>query len=145
MKDFSSLLENKIVRFIITGTVGAFINLFFIFLLVSIFGMNTTFLENLANFFSLELSIIFSFIVNRNWTWYDTEREQGKGLFKQAFIFHLIVGGSILLRVILFPLLQLTGINYLINAIIGIGLGAIINFFLYDKYVFHKKKKSELI
>ena len=143
MKDFSSLLENKIVRFIITGTVGAFINLFFIFLLVSIFRMNTTFLENLANFFSLELSIIFSFIVNRNWTWKHRISNQKNKTSTQFFFFHFAVGFSVLFRILIFPIFQLLGVNYLVNTAIGILLGATINYFSLDKLIFIQNKKVD--
>ena len=81
----------RITKFCISGLLSALINLVLLLLLVNYLNFNTVFLENIANILSMEISIIFNFIISRNWTWSDIEREQGKGLFKQAFIFHLIV------------------------------------------------------
>jgi putative flippase GtrA len=134
--------EKKIIKFIITGVCSAIINLSILYILVNKCGFDTKLQENIANLFSMEISIIVNFFFSRNWTWQDSEMKFGIGLIKQCLVFHLIVGGSIIIRTILFPLLQLANVNYIINAGLGIGIGAVFNYFLYDKFVFIKKEQK---
>lgn len=141
IKKLNSLFKIKIIRFIVSGLLGASLNLLLIFIFVDLFRMDTFFLENIANVFSLELSIIFSFLLNRNWTWQLRLRNQRYSCFIQFLFFHVAVGISVLFRIILFPIIQLININYLINTAIGISLGAIMNYFSLDKLVFVIKGK----
>lgn len=111
------------------------------YLLVSELGLNTKALENIANAISMEISVVYMFFLSRNWTWNDTQKFYGAKLLKQMISFHLAVGFSLLLRLILFPLIQVLGIHYIINTITGIGVGAIINYVLYDRIIFSLKKE----
>ena len=52
--------------------------------------------------------------------------------------FHLAIGITILFRLALFPILQLLGVFYILNATIGIAIAASINFVIYDTLVFKK-------
>ena len=92
----------------------------------------------------MEVSIIYNFLLSRFWTWNDSKREQGFNLIKQCALFHAAVGISICIRLIMFPILQLFGVHYVLNAIVGIGAGAMINYILYDKIVFRRETVSDI-
>ena len=133
-----NIFSNKIIRFAITGSAGALINLFLIYIFVELLNFKTNFMENIANILALEISIIFSFVVNRNWTWIERKNFQAYSLFRQYLYFHIAVAISVIFRIIIFPLFQYLGLNYLINTAIGIVLGSVINYFSLDLIVFKK-------
>lgn len=47
-----------------------------------------------------------------------------------------------LVRIGLFGLLELYGLNYILNVCLGIGTAAVIDFILYDRIVFRRKGVS---
>lgn len=130
----------RILKFLLSGSSAAIINLGFLYILIAYLQFNTRFLENIANALSMEISIIYNFIINRQWTWRDAKKEHNFKLIKQFLFFHLAVVVSIIIRLTMFPILQFYGVNYLINATVGIGVGAIVNYILYDKVVFKRKE-----
>ncbi len=134
--DIPKLLKKRVSKFLVTGTAGALINLAAMFLIVRIFKMTSAIQSNIANLLSIEVSIWFSFIMNRNWTWSERPLFSNLKLVKQFMVFHIAVGASVLFRAGLYPLLQLTGMYYLVNSAIGIALGSIINYFFFDKLIF---------
>jgi len=141
--NFIIYLQNnkfRIFKFLLSGSSAAIINLVFLYILIVYLQFNTRFLENIANALSMEISIIYNFIINRQWTWRDAKKEHNFELIKQCLFFHLAVGVSIIIRLIMFPILQFYGVNYLMNATVGIGVGAIVNYVLYDKVVFKRKE-----
>lgn len=113
------------------------------YVLVQFFGFSTVILENVANAVSMEISILYNFILSRHWTWSDAIREEGMALFKQLASFHAVIATTAVLRLVLFPLLQVTGIHYLLNTAIGIGCAAAINYFLYDSWIFKSQAQYE--
>ncbi len=133
--------KEKIIKFLLSGSTAAIINLISLNVLISFFNFNTSLLENVANFLSMELSILYNFVLSRNWTWKYSVKYSRKKIFPQLISFHLVVGVSIILRSTLFPIFQYFGIHYLLNALIGIALGAVINFVLYEKVVFKNETK----
>lgn len=134
------LLQIKQIRFVIAGGTGALLNLGLMYLFVNILEMNSRILENIASVLSLELSIIFSFIINRNWTWRHRIQNNKYSILRQLAYFHIAVGVSVLLRILIYPLIQYLHVNYLLNTAFGIVFGAIINYFSFDKLVFKTKK-----
>ena len=136
------LFKIKQIRFLITGSIGALVNLFLIYLFVNKLKMSSFLMKNYANMISLELSIIFSFAINRNWTWNHRIKDSKYSLLRQVIYFHIAVSFSVILRIILFPLCQLIEINYLINTGVGISLGAILNYFAFDRLIFVKKHSN---
>lgn len=130
------LLNQRIFKFVIIGIIGALINLLAFYLLVMLTRTKSSLWKNVFNILSIEISIWFSFILNRNWTWSDRELLHKMRLKKQFFIFHIAVGLSVLARIVLFPLFDNTGMHYLVNSAIGIALGAVINYFTFDNIVF---------
>jgi dolichol-phosphate mannosyltransferase len=130
----------RIGKFIIVSGSAVVLNLVLLYVLVKYFGFNTIILQNVANALSMEISIIYNFFLSWAITWRDRHREKGVRFLLQILQFHLTIGITILFRLGLFALLQLTGINYVINAAIGIALASVFNFVVYDTYVFKKKE-----
>ncbi len=127
-----------IVKFLIVGGSAVALNLLLLYLMVRYLGLSTRLGENVANATSMELSIIYNFFMSRAITWADRPKESGRRLLIQMLKFHLAIGMTILFRLALFPILQLFGVFYIINAVIGIAIAAAINFVIYDTLVFKK-------
>jgi len=129
---------STILKFLVVSGSAVIINLLLLFIMVNYLGFNTALGENIANAVSMELSIIYNFFMSRAITWRDRQREHGSQLLIQIIKFHVAIGITILFRLMLFPLLQLAGIHYIINAGIGIALSAVFNYFVYDNLIFKK-------
>jgi dolichol-phosphate mannosyltransferase len=127
-----------IIKFLIVSGSAVALNLLLLFLMVRYFGFSTRLGENVANATSMELSIIYNFFMSRAITWADRHKEYGRNFFIQMLKFHLAIGITILFRLALFPILQLFGVFYIINAGVGIAIAAGLNFVIYDTLVFKK-------
>lgn len=137
------LFQQRIVKFLFGGGVAAAFNLFLIFVLIEWLGFDTSFLRNVANVIAIELSLILSFFIYRIWVWPGGVWSISSVLFKQLPLYHLSAGTAVLLRILMFPLLDKWGIDYGINTLIGILLSAIINYLISDRLVF-KNQENEL-
>lgn len=139
----SKIITNRITRFLIGGGIAAANNLFLMFLLVDCLGFNTSFLRNLANGISIELSLLLSFFIYRLWVWPGGDWNLKGVLLRQLPLYHLSAGSAIIIRIfLLFPILDWIGIKYSINTLIGIIIGATVNYILSDNLVFRTKKAS---
>lgn len=136
IKNYIKQNKYRLVKFLTAGSSAALINLGSLYVFVQHWDFNTFFLENVANAASMELSILYNFLLSRHWTWDDAIKKSGVSLIKQLVSFHAVVASTALLRIVLFPVLQILGVYYLLNAAIGIGVAASINYFLYDKWIF---------
>lgn len=136
---FTKIFSEKIIKFFIGGGLTTCFNLALIFLLIDLWGWNTTLLHNLANALSIELSVLLSFFIYRFWVWNEEEWEVKQILFRQIPLFHLAAGSVIMARVlVIFPLLDLCNINPEINTLFGGLFGAILNYFSSDRIVFKR-------
>ncbi len=131
--------NERIKRFLIVGLSAAAVNFLFISILIELLGFRSYFLKNLANILSIEISALYNFLISRLWTWKDAPRKQGKNLVGQFISFNLALLTGIVLRAVLFPILEKLGVFYLLNVAIGIGIAACIDFILYDKFVFKRE------
>jgi len=129
---------HRIKKFLIVGGSAGIVNLVAMSLFVEILGFKTYLLKNIANVASIEISIFYNFLFQRLWTWNDAPKKAGKKLLGQFFLFNSAALAGILIRIILFALLDLTGLYYQINVVLGIGVAAAIDFILYDKIVFKR-------
>jgi dolichol-phosphate mannosyltransferase len=125
-------------KFLIVSGSAVALNLVLLFLMVRYLGLSTRLGENVANAASMELSIIYNFFMSRAITWSDRHKEHGRALFIQMLKFHIAIGITALFRLALFPILQLLGVFYILNAAIGIGISAVFNFVVYDTLIFKK-------
>jgi putative flippase GtrA len=130
--------NERIMKFLIVGCSAALVNFLLITIFIELFGFTGYFLKNLANILAIEMSAVYNFSISRLWTWKDAPRKQGKSLVAQFVSFNLALLAGIVLRVILFAVLEKWGVFYLLNVAIGIGIAACIDFILYDKFVFKR-------
>ena len=126
----------RVSKFILVGGTAAVVNLVLMAIFLEALHFKSYFLKNVANIISMEIGIIYAFICNRLWTWYDAPRKAGRQLLGQFLIFHLAVFAGVLLRIGLFAFFELYGLYYLLNVSFGIGIAAVLNFILYDRIVF---------
>jgi dolichol-phosphate mannosyltransferase len=131
-------LTGRVKKFLIIGFSAAFVNFLLMILFVEVLGFKSYYLKNLANILSIEISILYNFILSRLWTWGDVPRKQGKGLITQFISFNLAAFTGISIRVIVFAILEKLRVFYLLKVAIGIGLAATVDFILYDKLVFRR-------
>jgi len=144
------IINHRIFKFIITGGIGALIQLSFLQV------YRTMMPFQLAFFLSIETAIISNFIFSNLWTFADRKLKaiQIPGKF---FAFNLASGGSILIQQViailgekfigLYPLYTLSVISYklildtgTIFAVTGILIGMFWNFFAYSNIIWKSKK-----
>ena len=128
----------RVRNFILTGSIAAMVNLGSMVFFIEVLGFNTYLLKNIANALSIEISVVANFIMCRQWTWQDAPRKAGMALVGQFASFNVAVMTGVVLRIALFAVLDLTGISYILNTVVGIGVVACFSFFLYDKLVFKR-------
>jgi dolichol-phosphate mannosyltransferase len=138
----TKLYSNKIFRFLMAGGVAFLINLLLIHWLIDQVGFNTPTLRNLANIISIEISLVASFFIYRIWVWTGGDWTIKDILLIQLPLYHLSAGVSILLRILLiFPFLDWLGMSYGLNTMIGVLIGASINYVASDNLVFKPKNQ----
>lgn len=131
----------KIVKYGIAGSLVALSQFFSLYGIVEGFHLGGLRGENIANAFSIEISILAGYFLHSHFTW--KIPGTGFGSFLVRFgEFHLVTLGSALIRVVLFYVLATLGFHYLLNAGIGIVLAVILNFLGYDRLVFSPAKKD---
>ncbi len=139
----TKIYNNKIFRFLIAGGVAFLINLFFIYWFIDDLGFNTPFLKNVANAISIEISLIASFFIYRIWVWTGGDWTIRDVILIQLPLYHLSAGLAVLLRVFLvFPFLNWLGVSPGVNTMIGVLLGASINYVASDSLIFKPKNKT---
>jgi glycosyltransferase involved in cell wall biosynthesis len=127
-----------LVKYGFNGILVALSQLVSIILLVEYLGFTSTWMQNVANAMSIEISIITGFFLHSIFTWRYQYQSAGECMVK-FFSFHIVTGLSFITRVILFYLLLHIGVSYLPNTVIGIVVAVLMNFIGYDRYVFKKK------
>ncbi len=138
---FKKLLKKKIFRYLICGVITAAFNVLLISAIIELFGIDQPVMRNLANVFSIEVSLVFSFFVYRTWVWSKGNWKIKEVIWRQIPIFHLSFGASIGSRsFIVFPILDWFGVHYTINTLVGILFGSIINYKISDRWVFKPKR-----
>ena len=135
--------HERIKRFLIVGFSAAIANFLIISLFIELLGFNSYFLKNLANLLAIEISAVYNFCISRLWTWRDAPRKHGPNLVPQFLSFNLALLAGIVIRVILFAVLEKCGVFYLLNVALGITVAAGIDFVLYDKLVFRRERHQE--
>ena len=129
--------NRKILKFLFCGLITAAFNIAVIYILVEQWQFDTPFLKNLANLIAIEISLIFTFFVYKKWVWSKSKWRIQTIVKKEIPLFHISTVLAIALRsFIIFPIINWLGINYLLNTLIGIALGSVINYLACDKIVF---------
>lgn len=136
MISFIRLRRDTLVKFVFVSGSAVLVNLISLHVLIQDLGFNSSLGENIANILSLEISIIYNFVLSRAITWNDRPKVHGLQLFVQLVKFQGAIGITTVMRIGLFALLQFAGIGYILNASIGIAIAAFFNFIAYDRIVF---------
>lgn len=137
---FQKIFNHRTKKFLIAGFVAAIVNLLTMSFLIELLGFKGYYLRNLANIIAMEISIFFNFFLQRIWTWGDAPKKQGKSLVLQFILFNSAAVTGVLIRIVLFAILEMFKVFYLINVTIGIATAATIDFILYDKFVFRRNE-----
>ena len=144
MRFFQKLWQKRAVRFLFGGGVAAAFNLLLMFLFIEVAGWDTTVLRNAANVISIELSLLFSFVIYRIWVWRGGTWRWREVLLRQLPLYHLSAGGSVLLRVFaIFPFLDWLGVSYSVNTLVGVLVSAVLNYIISDRLVFRDRQSED--
>lgn len=131
------LFKYKAIRFLICGVITAVFNVVLLAGIIEFFNITTPLGRNMANLVALEIAVIFSFWVYKLGVWTSLSWNWQKIIVKQIPLYHASISLIIALRIFLiFPLLDWLGVQYMLNTVIGIVLGSVINYFSNDKIVF---------
>ena len=126
----------RILLFLIGGGSAAMVNLVLAFIGVDLLGLSSDLQQNYVNIVAMEISLVYSFFIYRAFVWRIKTYDTAQIFLRQLPLYHLSAGTSILVRALLFPLLQLLGVHYLPNVALGILVGAAANYVLTDNFVF---------
>ena len=138
---FKTIVGHKVGRYLMCGVGTAGFNLVLLVLAIEGLSIETAVGRNLANLVCTELSVLFSFVVYKVLVWRDTRWRSRRLLFYQISAYHASVAVALVLRTLVaFPLLDLLGIKYTINLLIGIALAAVVNFIASDRIVFRMNR-----
>jgi len=150
----NELLNNRIVKFVIVGGLGALIQLIALQLFRIPFSTETNFV--VASFLAIETAIISNFILSNTWTFND-RKLKAKEIPLNFLKFNISSGGSILIQTIvaligsraigLIDLFTLPIINLVIDTgmvytAVGILIGMFWNFFAYNTFIWKNKSKK---
>jgi len=121
-----SLEPKRFLKFCIVGLSGVGVNLGLLWLLTEHLGL--FYLISAA--FSIEVSIIYNFILNEFWTFRDrVGHSSDKILLKRMVKFNMIcAAGAAINILVLAGLTELLGLYYLISALFGIGIATLWNY-----------------
>jgi len=121
-----SLEPKRFLKFCIVGLSGVAVNLGLLWLLTEHLGL--FYLISAA--FSIEVSIIYNFILNEFWTFRDrVGHSSDKILLKRMVKFNMIcAAGAAINILVLASLTELLGLYYLISALFGIGTATLWNY-----------------
>lgn len=97
-----------------------------------------------AGAIAIELSIINNFVLNERWTFRDRARGDWKTYLKRMVAFHLSSGLVAMFTqlVTLYVLTRFLGIWDKIAYMIGIGVGALMNYFICNRLIFRYKPEA---
>jgi dolichol-phosphate mannosyltransferase len=93
----------------------------------------------------METSLLYSFFIYRAFVWGDKASSVSRILLRQIPLYRMSAGAGLLSRALLFPVLQALGLYYLANILLCILVGAALNYFLSNRYVFSNLTGKESI
>ncbi len=135
----------RILLFIVGGGSAAVVNLVLAYVGVDLLGLDSDLQQNYVNIVAMEISLVYSFLVYRAFVWRIKTWDTAQVFLRQLPLYHLSAGAGVLIRVLLFPFLQLLGVHYLANVALGILVGAAANYVLIDNFVFKDSTNRKTI
>ena len=128
----------RIVKFGLVGTWGFVVNMFFLWFFTETVGLFYLF----SSLIAIEISLINNYVFNDLWTWRDRGKEGKKEYLKRTLQYHATASAAMLANIaILWILTELADVYYLASNVFGILCGAVLNFFLNDRWTFKHKKE----
>lgn len=128
----------RIVKFGLVGTWGFVVNMFFLWFFTETVGLFYLF----SSLIAIEISLINNYVFNDLWTWRDRGKEGKKEYLKRVLQYHATASAAMLANIaILWILTELFDVYYLASNVFGILCGAVLNFFLNDRWTFKHKKE----
>ena len=112
---------DRLIKFIIVGLSGVFVNEGFLWLFVSGFGWD----KILANVPATELAILNNFTWNDLWTFKDLKR---KSLWRRLLTFHIAALTGAVVQWLIYAGLVYLGLYYLVANLIGIVVSFVVRF-----------------
>ena len=139
---FERFLSNRFLKFLFYGGTAALLNLLAMYTLVDFIGWESNFGKNASNLLSLEFSLLYSFVVYRIFVWKKEVRTY-REYFHELLNYHATASATLVTRsFFIFPSLDWLGVHHLVNTLIGIACGCLINYFLITSFVFTKSDKD---
>lgn len=118
------------LKFSIVGFSGVVVNMGFLWIFVELYKFD----KRIAGALSIEISIINNFLWNNYWTW---KGRKGIPFFHRFIRYNIItLITSAFFNYLLYIFLLHHGVNYLIAQMAGIALAVLLNFVLFEKFVF---------
>lgn len=126
----------RFIKFGIVGALGVVINVGLLHVLTMYFRVD----YKIGSIFAIECAIINNFLWNFFWTWKDRKTDTSNGLLVRFVRFHVSSGFTAFLVNwgLLVLLTETVHLHYQISNLIGITVGALINFVLGHFWVFPK-------
>jgi len=135
---YKGVIEEKarFLRFCLVGLSGVGVNLGFLWLLTEHLGL----FYLISAVFSIEISIVYNFILNEFWTFRDrVSHSSDKIMLKRMIKFNLICGvGAAINVLVLAALTELIGLYYLVSALFGIGVATLWNYGMNIKWTWNR-------
>jgi dolichol-phosphate mannosyltransferase len=130
----------RFIKFGVVGALGVVINVGILHLLTEY----CRFDYKIGSIFAIECAIINNFLWNFFWTWNDRRTDSSNGFLVRFVRFHVSSGFTALIVNwgLLVLLTETIHFHYQISNLIGITIGALINFVLGHFWVFPKITKS---
>lgn len=132
-----------VIKYLAHGVLVALSQLIVLLLMVEGADLHTPFQLNWANILSIEVSLLVGFYLHSLYTWH-VKFTSPVDIVLRLARFHLVTALSAAVRITIFYLLNLVGVNYFVNAVIGIMIAILINFLGYDKIVFKRSQRDSI-
>jgi dolichol-phosphate mannosyltransferase len=127
----------RILKFMLVGASGIFVNEFFLWFLTEISGLYYL----VSSLISIEIAIISNFILNEFWTFRDMSRksQKNKDISKRFLKYNILNIGGMIINIVGLYFFTSLGIYYLISNVIAIGIGFLWNYFFSLKWAWKSK------
>lgn len=140
---YNTAVSAKVIKYGVHGSLVALSQLLIMWLLVG-WGEETVVAHNIANLISIECALLFAFFLHSFLTWHVVFQSLGQ-LLQQLLRFHIVTGGTIVLRLVMFAVFSYAGVHYMLNSLAGIGVAVLFNYYSYDTFVFSDEHLLEPI
>jgi dolichol-phosphate mannosyltransferase len=128
--------NKRLMTFLIYGAVAAAFNIILAIAVFKALAPQDVWMRNILNGVCIEISIIFSFFIYKYFVWCGGDWN-ARALARQIILYHGSMSAAASTRgFILFPLLDWFGVAYVINVLVGILIGASINYTISNRFVF---------